>query len=94
MEENEAKEAESQELRLHIDSSQAEAFGSKLGSTTSEIALANTTIVATLESQLNNGTIRTLDGELAGDEMEQDAINYQILLGKIDKLLERLRLDA
>lgn len=38
--------------------------------------------------------IRTLDGEIAGDEFDQDAINYQILLGKIDKLLDRLKLDA
>lgn len=43
---------------------------------------------------LNNGTIRTLDGEIAGDELEGDAINYQILLGKIEGLLERLKLDA
>ena len=40
------------------------------------------------------GAVRTLDGELAGDESAQDAINYQILLGKIDRLLERLKLDA
>jgi ankyrin repeat and BTB/POZ domain-containing protein 1 len=40
------------------------------------------------------GAVRTLDGELAGDEFAQDAINYQILLGKIDRLLERLKLDA
>ena len=38
--------------------------------------------------------IRTLDGEIAGDEFQQDAINYQILLGKIDTLLENLDLDA
>ena len=43
---------------------------------------------------VNNGTIRTLDGELVGDELEGDAINYQILLGKIDGLLDRLKLDA
>ncbi|CAD6587420.1 MAG: hypothetical protein ASARMPREDX12_002838 [Alectoria sarmentosa] len=43
---------------------------------------------------MNNGTIRTLDGEMAGDELEGDAINYQILLGKIDGLLDRLKLDA
>ena len=43
---------------------------------------------------LNNGTIRTLDGEIAGDELEGDAINYQILLGKIEGLLDRLKLDA
>ena len=40
------------------------------------------------------GAFRTLDGELVSDEMEQDAINYQILLDKIDGLLERLKLDA
>ena len=39
-------------------------------------------------------TIRTLDGEIASDELAADAMNYQILLGKIDALLERLRLDA
>ena len=47
-----------------------------------------------MESQLLNGAVRTLDGELAGDEFAGDAINYQILLGKIDALLERLKLDA
>lgn len=41
-----------------------------------------------------NGAVRTLDGEMAGDEFAGDAINYQILLGKIDKLLEKLKLDA
>jgi ankyrin repeat/BTB/POZ domain-containing protein 1 len=41
-----------------------------------------------------NGEIRTLDGDIAGDEFAADAINYQVLLGKIDKLLERLKLDA
>lgn len=40
------------------------------------------------------GAIRTLDGEIAGDEFASDAMNYQILLGKIDKLLDRLKLDA
>lgn len=41
-----------------------------------------------------NGEIRTLDGEVAGDEFAADAINYQVLLGKIDTLLEKLKLDA
>jgi len=41
-----------------------------------------------------NGEIKTLDGGIAGDEFAADAINYQILLGKIDGLLERLKLDA
>jgi ankyrin repeat and BTB/POZ domain-containing protein 1 len=51
-------------------------------------------LVPVFESQFGTGAIRTLDGEIAGDEFAQDAINYQILLGKIDKLLENLSLDA
>lgn len=47
-----------------------------------------------VEQQLAAGAIRTLDGEPVGDEFLQDAQNYQILLGKIDSLLERLNLDA
>lgn len=46
------------------------------------------------ETLLQTGEVRTLDGEIAGDEFAADAINYQILLGKIDRLLERLKLDA
>ncbi|EHK18945.1 uncharacterized protein TRIVIDRAFT_44225 [Trichoderma virens Gv29-8] len=38
--------------------------------------------------------VRTLDGETAEDEFASDAINYQILLQKIDAMLERLKLDA
>ncbi|TQW00609.1 ankyrin repeat and BTB/POZ domain-containing protein 1 [Cordyceps javanica] len=38
--------------------------------------------------------VRTLDGEAAEDEFVSDAINYQVLLGKIDSMLERLNLDA
>lgn len=44
--------------------------------------------------QAGGGIIRTLDGEVAGDEFERDAFNYNLLLGKIDALLERLKLDA
>ncbi|KAK7192432.1 hypothetical protein DPSP01_009744 [Paraphaeosphaeria sporulosa] len=47
-----------------------------------------------LEEQFAVGAIRTLDGEIAGDELAQDAMNYQILLAKIDQLLENLNLDA
>ncbi|KAJ9652522.1 hypothetical protein H2198_008235 [Neophaeococcomyces mojaviensis] len=46
------------------------------------------------DSLMTEGVIRTLDGEIAGDEFEQDAMNYQILLGKIDALLDKLKLDA
>ncbi|KAL8671143.1 MAG: hypothetical protein Q9168_004342, partial [Polycauliona sp. 1 TL-2023] len=41
-----------------------------------------------------SGAIRTLDGDVVGEEFATDAVNYQILLGKIDGLLERLKLDA
>ncbi|KAM0283518.1 hypothetical protein ACHAQH_002469 [Verticillium albo-atrum] len=40
------------------------------------------------------GGVVTLDGAVAEDEFASDAINYQILLGKIDTMLERLKLDA
>lgn len=41
-----------------------------------------------------HGVVRTLDGEIAGDEFAQDAINYQILLGKIETLMDGLGLDG
>ncbi|KIW27280.1 uncharacterized protein PV07_07034 [Cladophialophora immunda] len=47
-----------------------------------------------VEALLQSGAVRTLDGELAGDEFTADAVNYQILLAKIDRLLEQLKLDA
>jgi len=47
-----------------------------------------------MEQFTDGGVIRTFDGEIAGDEFAQDAMNYQILLGKIDSLLDGLKLDA
>jgi hypothetical protein len=47
-----------------------------------------------INAALQAGAVRTLDGEIAGDEFAADAVNYQILLGKIDRLLEKLKLDA
>ncbi|GAB7360080.1 hypothetical protein MBLNU230_g7600t1 [Neophaeotheca triangularis] len=44
--------------------------------------------------QVEAGVVRTLNGDVAGDEFAQDAMNYQILLGKIDTLLDQLKLDA
>jgi ankyrin repeat and BTB/POZ domain-containing protein 1 len=43
---------------------------------------------------LSGGVVRTLDGEEVEDEFDEDAKNYQILLGKIDTLLDHLKLDA
>lgn len=40
------------------------------------------------------GIMRTLDGKLAEDEFASDAINYQVLLEKIDSMLDKLKLDA
>jgi len=55
---------------------------------------ANSDAFASIEDKMRDGAIRTLDGEVAGDEFAGDAVNYQILLGKIDFLLDRLKLDA
>lgn len=46
------------------------------------------------EEKVQNGVIRTLDGKVAADEFDSDAINYEVLMGKIDDMLERLKLDA
>lgn len=40
------------------------------------------------------GGVKTLEGEVVEDEFDLDALNYQILLRKIDTMLERLKLDA
>lgn len=40
------------------------------------------------------GVVRTLEGEEVTDDFDLDAQNYQILLRKIDTMLERLKLDA
>jgi hypothetical protein len=47
-----------------------------------------------VETDELEGAVVTLDGETAEDEFASDAINYQILLGKIDTMLDRLKLDA
>ena len=56
--------------------------------------IAGSDAFASIEDKMRDGAIRTLDGEIAGDEFAGDAVNYQILLGKIDSLLDRLKLDA
>lgn len=40
------------------------------------------------------GIVRTLEGEEVSDEFDLDAQNYQILLRKIDDMLEKLKLEA
>ena len=43
---------------------------------------------------LDSGGVKTLDGGVVEDEFVSDAINYQILLQKIDVMLDHLKLDA
>lgn len=38
--------------------------------------------------------ITTLDGQVAGDEFSKDAMNYEILMEKLDDVLEKLDLEA
>ncbi|KAL4898778.1 ankyrin repeat and BTB/POZ domain protein [Aspergillus ambiguus] len=52
-----------------------------------------------MPEQLENGQghvpiIRTLNGDIAVDDFDKDAMNYQILMEKLDNILENLNLDA
>ena len=49
---------------------------------------------APAEALAAGGDFRTLDGEPVEDEFESDALNYRVLLEKIDVLLEGLDLDG
>ncbi|KAK3298516.1 uncharacterized protein B0H64DRAFT_335926 [Chaetomium fimeti] len=40
------------------------------------------------------GGVKTLNGKVVEDEFASDAVNYQILQEKIDRMLEELKLDA
>ncbi|KAJ5542676.1 hypothetical protein N7461_008679 [Penicillium sp. DV-2018c] len=46
------------------------------------------------QSQGHHPEIRALDGAVVEDEFSEDALNYEILLEKLDDLLERLNLEA
>ncbi|KAJ5607646.1 hypothetical protein N7537_004265 [Penicillium hordei] len=46
------------------------------------------------EPPVHASVIRTLDGAVVEDEFSEDAMNYEILLEKLDNLLERLNLEA
>lgn len=63
-------------------------------STASSLDLSDGDESASEQAFGRGGAVRTLNGDLAGDEFASDAINYKILLDKIDGLLERLDLDA
>ncbi|EQK99969.1 ankyrin repeat and BTB/POZ domain-containing protein 1 [Ophiocordyceps sinensis CO18] len=40
------------------------------------------------------GVVRAREGDTADDEFASDAINYDVLMGKIDSMLDSLKLDA
>jgi ankyrin repeat/BTB/POZ domain-containing protein 1 len=42
----------------------------------------------------HGAAVRTLDGKVVEDEFASDAFNYQLLLQKIDGMLDKLKLDA
>ena len=81
------------EIERKIDGKLPENVGVSVGVMPNGGAARGSTKFAS-ETMMTGGTIRTLDGEIAGDQLEGDALNYQILLGKIDGLLDSLRLDA
>ncbi|KAF9884461.1 hypothetical protein FE257_001722 [Aspergillus nanangensis] len=54
---------------------------------------------STIEQRLEDAQdqvsiIRTLNGDIAADEFDKDEMNYQILMDKLDNILEALNLDA
>ncbi|KAK0346395.1 hypothetical protein LTR02_010760 [Friedmanniomyces endolithicus] len=51
-------------------------------------------LASELQLAETQGVVRTLDGEVAGDEFAQDAVNYRVLLGRIETLMEELGLDG
>ncbi|KAF4780263.1 BTB/POZ domain-containing protein [Colletotrichum scovillei] len=53
-----------------------------------------TSAAETVQNGEDGEGVKTLGGEVAEDEFASDAINYQILLGKIDTMLDHLKLDA
>lgn len=77
---------------IHPDAAQAIANVSTLAD--EGIDVSNGEKGTAIPTAFMNGEIRTLDGKLAGDEFASDAINYQVLLQKIETLLEKLHLDA
>ncbi|EGZ77455.1 hypothetical protein NEUTE2DRAFT_100382 [Neurospora tetrasperma FGSC 2509] len=79
-----ALQAEDGEIRLEQPSDgEREVGGEKVGKSTERDG-----------EEEGGGGLRTLDGKFVEDEFVSDAVNYQILLEKIDKMLDRLKLGA
>ena len=92
MDENGEINAESAQAISNASEVEDEAID--MTSARTSVAQSETKPVDLTSNPFLNGEIRTLDGDIAGDEFAADAINYQVLLGKIDALLERMKLDA
>lgn len=90
MDENRTQDDDGSDAESDDDDAGKDAKASGANTTTS----TSTTAQPDMMESHAEGVVRTLDGEIAGDEFAQDALNYQILLGKIDTLLEELTLEA
>ena len=91
---DEAGEINAAAAQAISDASEARNAATDTNSAQTLVAASETKPMGPASNPFLNGEIRTLDGDIAGDEFAADAINYQVLLGKIDSLLERLKLDA
>jgi ankyrin repeat/BTB/POZ domain-containing protein 1 len=87
-----AKRADSHKIREDIRDQSAIAESSSMQKPPA--LTSDTKPVDLAAERLMNGQIRTLNGNIAEDEYSADAMNHEILLAKIDSLLERLKLDA
>lgn len=77
-----------------ISAGAAESLAVAANGETAAISEHTPTDGPTTDQGAQEGNMRTLDGETAEDEFASDAINYQLLLEKIDRLLERIKIDA
>lgn len=85
------REANANETNVETDSAKVP------GSPTLADAEGTTTDEASpTSSQLQDRgpVLRTLADEVDGDEFISDAVNYKLLMEKLDKLLEKLDLEA
>ncbi|KAH7316666.1 hypothetical protein B0I35DRAFT_433697 [Stachybotrys elegans] len=83
-------------FRLRFEDAGLDGMMDETGEIKAELAaeIAADAEVGIADDKQETQAVDTLDGEEAEDEFASDAINYQLLLGKIDQLLDRLKLDA
>ncbi|KAN0067102.1 hypothetical protein V8E54_014749 [Elaphomyces granulatus] len=90
------REANANETKIATDSTEATGRPALAdnGGADVERTIAAEASSASSQLQDHGPAIRTLGDEVASDEFASDAINYQLLMEKLDKLLERLDLEA